>query len=187
MVCFIYFVKVKAEVLKVRCSYGEAGCGAGARLWVAQTTSSVCSVSMTLVSRKESNLRWATLSIKDLFPSEKYCELLEAAVKKLAFMLLFFYPEWVDPSTCGKRLACFPHCNGNGSWVTCTLHACSQLFPGMFLAWAKQVQCLRFSPLNLRRVCGDFLGRDTAGRRSLDILKGRGEGGLTDLFLPCPN
>lgn len=34
---------------------------------------------------------------------------------------------------------------------------------------------------------GIFGGRDVAGRQSLDILKGRWEGGLTDLFLPCPN
>lgn len=29
-------------------------------------------------------------------------------MKKFAFLLYFFYPEWVDPSMCGKDLPVFP-------------------------------------------------------------------------------
>lgn len=40
--------------------------------------------------------------------------------KKLAFVLYFFTQGgWIRHVW--KRLACFPHCNGNGSWVICVL------------------------------------------------------------------
>lgn len=78
-----------------------------------------------------------------------------------------------------KRLACFPHCNGNGSWVICVLLACSRLFPDMFLSWPNPVLshwCFNVFSLKTLlvlfvHVSGEWLYVIMAGRGSIDILK----------------
>lgn len=123
--CFIYFVKVKAEVSKVCCSYGEAGRGAGARHWDGSNSLScaVCALGVSGIGKQKGIKPEMSQTVNKI--SVSFWEILWASwgccEKNWHSCCCFFTQSgWIHPRV-EKGSPVFPIVMGMGSWVTCTI------------------------------------------------------------------